>query len=782
MAVTMPQRFFLLLLATLCGALSAGDIGVAAPDGMGGWVLLEDPFGESGTGLSEHAGDPGLPVPDALGWPHAGGDADGHYPTTELWFYDAIARDWRRATHVLGKGDETRRGYRRTLHEPFTIDGAPYVLHFDPYQGLGGYTQVVKVDDTLADAGGMLPGSAIVLNSKQFLDAPAVSPDGRHVALRAYARGENGFNITLRVYATADWTMVAESDVQTFGRPVWVDDSTLASVSFDADALPDTPQRDAGSRFFVKVRESHDPRPGRLLTLEINDGKLENTVILDGAFPPDNYTRSVGRDPFGPGLVVARKQGDSVVVELREPAPDGEVETVAEYESFRGFSVSADVVRAMGVVKENVESVLYVHELLRDDERELREVPLRHFSVAGHGGLVDFGHGVSAMIEPVVNPDFAPGADKPTQMLRHTLNVISWPGCDTMRNPRALAYLSKLVRRFDDVGTIRSSLLVFDLDITSGANDKSGRYIELYGASGRGGKGRLRMEDNLGGSWLVQAIDGNGTKEGDTYYAENDVRNPANDGTPMAGKPAINAGKVYDDLVTQLETRKLLMLNGVEKSVGSGGLRYLGRRSYRDPASGVTWRTWVYEKFGRILDPEKQQQLKEQLSEARGRLDKAEGEDKERLTQEVAALEQALATQPRERIEIRFVADLPVGSAGDWKFPHAIANVKMRFAVAGARNAAVTDLAFDPTKWVSLPNLTDLKSDKKTRRPDLLLPGLFRIYQPDENGKPEKQLEARAVAEEFNHPVRLAKDGKLRAGYDVPLVNFGNRQFINLKR
>src|SRR5690606_2709654 len=119
----------------------------------------------------------------------------------------------------------------------------------------------------------------------------------------------------------------------------------------------------------------------------------------------------------------------------------------------------------------------------------------------------DFGRDAIALLEPVVNPEHERDG---AQLLRHTLVVPVWPGCDSLRNPRVLQRLSKLVSRFTEIGSVRTSQLVFDIEIEAnqGQNKKSGRYIELYGSSGRGGQGRIRTEDNLGGDWIVQAIDG----------------------------------------------------------------------------------------------------------------------------------------------------------------------------------------------------------------------------------------------------------------------------------
>ena len=133
---------------------------------------------------------------------------------------------------------------------------------------------------------------------------------------------------------------------------------------------------------------------------------------------------------------------------------------------------------------------------------------------------------------------------------------------------------------------------------------------------------------------------------------------------------------------------------------------------------------------------------------------------------------------------VRFVADLPIGSAGDWKFPHAIAQVQLRFALANQKDGAETELTFEPNQWVALPHLVDLQNDvpKDKRRPDLLLPRVFRIYELDDKGKPVVKLKATAVADEFDHPAPFVKSGKITPGYEVPLVAYKKEQFTEKQR
>jgi hypothetical protein len=109
--------------------------------------------------------------------------------------------------------------------------------------------------------------------------------------------------------------------------------------------------------------------------------------------------------------------------------------------------------------------------------------------------------------------------------------------------------------------------------------------------------------------------------------------------------------------------------------------------------------------------------------------------------------------------------------------------VQMRFALSNQQKAAVTELTFEPAKWVALPNLVDLGgSTPDKRKPDLLLPKVFRIYGRNAAGKLIEELKATAVDKEFKHPNDLVNGEKLTPGYEVPKAALGNSQFVNLKR
>jgi hypothetical protein len=725
------MRIAIFLSLILASGLSANEIGVSAPDGKSGWLLLENPPGEGGQELSPFAGDPGFPVPDPMGWPW-NDNRNAKYPPTELWHFDGESGKYTRLTNVLGGGDN------RTLYSVFEIGGVPYVLHYNPNNKPSEYTQIARADG-LANAGGSVPAAAVVL-SAEFFDSPTVSPDGKLLAVRAFRGDGKVFKSWLRFYRTTNWTLAAESVDMPAGRPVWIDNSSVAVIAWE-DAIPRPPQRRPGVRA-ISVNESHEPATGKLLKLTVTEEGCDSVVLLDGKFPPDRTTQSVLADPTGLGLIVARADGDGVLVEMREPSVGGKAQEIARFSRFRGMSLGAENIYCAGVrvIGGRPTLMLGVHD--RKTTPVVEQLPA--ISPDPHGGMIDLGHGVHAFIEAVVNPDLdRSSTDEP--LLRHALAVPAWR-CDSLRNPRQLARLSKLVRRFDEVaklypGGIPSTLLIYDIEI-KGQNQKKGRYVELYSRTQRDGKGAIRTEDNLGGEWFVQAIDEAGGN--DLHFDSSTVNNGR-----LRQRPAEQAGKSYDDLLTQLETRKLLILTGVERSLESGGLQFRGREYYRDPAGGTSWRVWVFERLGRMLENGK-----------------------------------------HERVELRFVAQLPGGTGGVWQFPHALARAKVAFALSGRKEAAVTDLAFEPDRFTELPNLTDLAAPPKTRpiKPPLLLPAVFRIYESDGKGKVVERLYARAAEppasqEYLAHPQELTKSAKIRAGYEVPLANERNsRIFREMQR
>jgi hypothetical protein len=241
--------------------------------------------------------------------------------------------------------------------------------------------------------------------------------------------------------------------------------------------------------------------------------------------------------------------------------------------------------------------------------------------------------------------------------------------------------------------------------------------VELYHGDGRGGKGRIRTEDNLGGNWLMNSIDGAGSADTDWQYMCDNIQK----GVVEKRQPT-RAGKVYDDMVTQLEARKLLLLSGVAKSADQGGLVFMGRTTHTDLGTGVEMRVWVYRKLGQLL-----------------------------------------SNGQREQVLIKFVSDLPQGSRGTWVQPHGLLHARLVFAMANGRDAAQTDLSFVPDSFVELPNLTD------ATKPNLLLPREFRIHEFDAaSNKYVERLHAKALSGEIAYPAELVSGGKLKPGYYPP--------------
>ncbi|MCC6463998.1 MAG: hypothetical protein IT463_01510 [Planctomycetes bacterium] len=723
--------FLLLLLAPV---LAANDLAVAAPDGHSGWLLLENPPGAAGDGLSPQAGDPGLPVPEPFSWP------GGTYPQTDLWPYDARTSRFTRVTDVLA-GDAARPGWRRTLYAVFEVRGEPFVLHYDAAKPGGNICHLLRANQCGA-AAGTVPAAAVALASPEYLDAPAVSPDRSHVALRAFKVVAGKYQVSLRVYRTADWTLAAESAPGNLGRPVWLSNSALAVLRWKGDAAPkvDLAAVTAEVRKGNRINEEPACAPGTLLRLDLGQGALPETALLDGEFPPETFTRALAGDWCTGQVVLARRDGAGMVLERRPAQPNAAAFEIARMEHFRGVACVGTRMHAAGVVK----GELTVFTLERWSEvrlpgcsalglRPRRMVlpgvalerlvmePALFLSPSGLGGMVDLGRGVLAMLQPAANAAFVPATPGNQPAVLHTISVLNWR-LDSMQNPRNLARFSAMVRRFGELdaahpGGIASTQFAFDVAVNDGqGNVKRGTYVEICHAEGRGGKGRIRTEDNLGGNWLVYSVDGDGTPAGDLVYSSDNLGQGA--GKEVMDVKSAAGSKVYDDLVTQLEARRLLMLNNVAASPDNGGLRFMGHGTYRDPAVGTLWRVWVFEKLGRVL-PDGQ----------------------------------------RERVELRFVSGLPGGTAGSWAFPHALVRAKLRFAMANKEGAALTDLAFAPDKWVALPNLTD------PRQPPLLLPAQYRIF----DGKQEK-VSATLKTSVADYPKDIVATGKLESGYCVPVL------------
>lgn len=704
------------LLAVFASLLAANEVGVASGDKA--WFVLSDPLGDGGEGLSEFAADPGLPSPDWEAWP------DGHWPATELWCYDANARRFTQATDVLGAGEEGRVKFRRTLYAPFSVGGQVFVLHFDPYRqapgGSGALCHVLRLDPSLREAKGALPKAAVALMSEHFIDAPAASADGRHVVFRAAV----GKSWVLRVYRSADWTLVAESEAATWARPVWTGESGLACISYEAGERP----RVSG--------ENPAPARGTLRLLALGE-KLTHTPLLDGAFPPDHYSRSLVYDASRKVLVMARRDGESLVVESRLPVPGAAARELARVDHLRGIVVDGSAVFIAGVRDKAADdakksdrrliTIVVRPRASRDESGESDEflaVARRELSTDGRGGLQDLGGGIGCFLEPALNPLYAESQRQP--VLLHTMFVLNWPACDSMRNPRMLQMLSAQARRFKSIEDykrtagkrtfqdgIQSTLLAFDLDIKisdPAVKNKRARYIELYdgSAASRKGRGRIRVEDNIGGNWMVYGLHGDGKDSGDTVHDNTTV---TDDGR-LASTPALRSG-MYEKLLGQIESRRLLILMGLEKSPQAGGLVFEGRSLWRDPITGTERRIWNYRRKG-------------------------EGR--------------------QQSAQMGFIADAPYASS-EMPNAHPLLVAAVVFGM-GQGNVNSSVLAFDYTSYVELPDLSG------NGAPSMLLPRVIRAYQRNEKGEREEQFSATLLTE-IDHEARHIRGGRLRCGFNV---------------
>lgn len=700
------MRLLLLICVLTAVPLAAMDVATSDNDNL--WALLENPYNANG--------QPGLPNPTGFDWP------GGAYPECELWRFDRKAKTWTQETDVLGKHDKPRATWQRMLHDPFLIDGQAYVMHYDAYSKTP--STVVKVTDALAKAEGKLPSNAGVLALKNFCDAPVVSPDAKHLALRVFVRDGNAYRTHLAVYRVSDWSRVAISNDAGWARPIWADNATLTAVAFDSATAPKIP---IVVKKFGKLYPNHKPKPeaGKLQSLTLADGKLTpKTLLADTKFPPDYFARHVVVNPLGAGVVVAHALTKGVAVSL---IAEGKATQLATFDQFLGLANLDGLLLAAGVqkrqftlfakAKEKVVGELLKHALTgrevnldEDDHSVTLVMPWR--SDSGVGGFCDFG-AHAGFIEATANPD-CDRDDEATHkyhpMLRFTLSVPSMAGYDSMDNPACLGKLSALAKRFIEAGRIENSVLAFDLNIKvddKRIKKKTGLYVELWSRKGRKGKGRIRTEDNLSGDWVVNAVTDD-DQGNDFVYTWADIKKP----NPQA--TSSDRSGVYDDLITQIDTRRLLMLSNADKAYDEGGLRFMTRGIYSDPIGGTKWRVWLFERRGK-----------------------------------------AMKDAGYERAVLAFVADLPEGSAGDWAYPHALVRARVNFALANNRKTAQTDLAFEPGRWAVLPN---------GRGKDLLFPKVFRVFQFGKDGKPEEQFRATLKTEEFALPKEIRDDTKGRCG------------------
>lgn len=695
--------------------LAANDVAVSTPDGNAIWLLLEPPPGPGGDGYGEFAGDPGLPVPDLMG-------RTGSWPVLDLWRFDTAAARYSRVTQVAANGI-----YPFAV---FELGGEPYLVAYQAGTGVP-RTLVLRAKELAAPADA-IPAAAVALASSDFADAAAVSPDGSRIVLRAFP----ATGAVLRVYRATDWKLEAESGADNWSRPVWIDNATLACIAHDGSVA-----RVGLGVGGVKPTPNDNPAPvaGRLVKLDLAASGLAQTELLKGDFPPETFTRALSRDIWTRDLIVARKDGDRIVVEQRGARPGAVPVEIARFEHFRGIAMGGGVVRCAGVSNGGLEIATLrrwgtitlpalpgarpvIQRLPVGNQRAVSRDPVEVISPSGLGGLIDLRRGMIGLLEPVANPDYvAPGQP----LCLHTLSVPWSNGCDSMRNTRNLARVSGLVKRFAELDAlyprgIPSTLLAFEMTINlPEVKEKKGSYVELYHGDGRAGNGRIRTEDNLSGDWVVNSIDGGGSLNTDNVYTWADIKA----GT-LDKKTAVRAGKLYDDLATQLEVRKLLMLGGIARSPDAGGLRFLGHGTRLDIASGLTLRVWRFEKLGR-----------------------------------------ALPDGGRERVELSFVAELPAAKRGSWACPHGLIHANMTFAVANQSDSKRTSVSFSPATFVSLPNLTN------PSWPALILPREYRIHDRDKDGKFVERFHARALAGETGHPAPMVDGGKLTPGYHVPSLS-----------
>ena len=380
-----------------------------------------------------------------------------------------------------------------------------------------------------------------------------------------------------------------------------------------------------------------------------------------------------------------------------------------------------------------------------DEEKNVKE-PLVMFLRGGdrtiHASMLDFGNGMLAFAEPVANHNFSMDAKSSQPAIQHTLRVPT-VGFDSLRNPRMLVQISGMMRSFSQFDSgkaeLASTQLIFDVDVVSGKNQRSGRMIEVYHAASRIGKGAIRIEDNLGGgSGTFRSIyDDRGS---DFFFSCTNVAA----GVKKQAKAA--AGKAFDELESQLNARRMLTLTNASNSMSAGGLKFFGRSTHRDPKVGAVWNVVTYLKRGRSL-----------------------GEGK------------------FEQIWLTFVTALPTGTAGDWASPHALCKAQMRFAMANARGLQVTDLMFFPDDLVELKRLTVPSSKTADDYPKLLLPDGFRIYNIVK-GKPVLAVEAKLVAKKVKGFAKFTGARDIQSGYYLPSMgkmyvrSSVERKFIKIKR
>lgn len=122
-----------------------------------------------------------------------------------------------------------------------------------------------------------------------------------------------------------------------------------------------------------------------------------------------------------------------------------------------------------------------------------------------------------------------------------------------------LAARNGVIKRVNELGiNLRSTVVIYDLDVKDGDKQVKAKAVELYRLTRRGGS--LRTEDNIGGSWAIRAWDGQKARIAD------DVE-----------KTFIDAGAdVSEKLQSRLRLRRMLLLSDAA-SVSDQSLLWLTR-------------------------------------------------------------------------------------------------------------------------------------------------------------------------------------------------------------
>ncbi|MCF6227648.1 MAG: hypothetical protein L3J82_03135, partial [Planctomycetes bacterium] len=557
---------FFIILLVLSSPLFAQDIGLNDKDSA--WLLLQDPIGQSGDGLNEFADDPGQPILNPLGWP------GGNWPTTELWHFDAKTGKFRQATDFLGSyiDEASKKNWRRTLTSVVRINDTPHVLHYDPFKLSGHMSALLLVNEAAASAKGKVPEANIAFKSDKFFDAPEVSPDGKRIVLRFWISVGSGYKSEIRMYSLPEFKHIVTSEQSTHSRPVWMSNNSVAVVTWPKGEIPyQRAMNVSRSRDNPKLhtRNAHDK--GMLVQLSEVKGLLKSDAIREAYFLGDKTRRTLVFD--GTRLAWVEDELGKPQVLAKDMNAGGVSVIVEGFKGFQGLSANeGEILSTVYGHSDNPGKLCIIKSFLNppkkkegpedkdevvDDEKKANEllvVFLRGGDRTIHASMLDFGNGMLAFAEPVANHNFSMEAKSTQPAIQHTLRVPS-VGFDSLRNPRMLVQISRMMRSFSQFDTgkaeLASTQLIFDVDVVSGKNQRSGRMIEVYHAASRKGKGAIRIEDNLGGGagTFRSIYDDRGS---DFYYSGPDTAGGVKKQTKEA------AGKAFDELESQLNARRML--------------------------------------------------------------------------------------------------------------------------------------------------------------------------------------------------------------------------------